>query len=447
MLTGYLFVGGYSAAQDANPLFSVANWGLCVIDADTKEVLHAHNENRLFIPASITKLFTAVTALEFLGPSHLFYTKAASSEPMDSRGCISGNVYLIGGGDPLLDTAALKKLARQVHEKGVKVIRGQIIADDTLYKPSLPIHSEWEDLVEYYAAELTALSINENVVKARIHPNPFGRGQAKATLEEEVPFCTLKNHVLTVKDLSEPSFILTRGLENNEIEIKGTIPANHTAVEIPIAIHNPQEYARRIFSQALSSHGIIVEGSKKPHVSKRTYELARHSSAPLSGLIQKMNKISHNLIADLLFKYMNRHSDDPLRQLLQRFEIKPSEYSLFDGSGLSRHNLISPLQTVKLIDYALQSPYHKFFLESLPIGAEEDSCLKDRFQNLYPGVTIRAKTGGMTGISCLAGTIELPTGKQLIFALFINNSLLSWKKTSAALDEMVQHIISMHLHD
>ena len=87
--------------EDLHPLFSSTHWGAYVVEKDSKTVIFSHHANRFFIPASLTKLFTAAKALQILGPEHRFSTVVKSSiEPQEGK--IQGNLYLVGGADPFL---------------------------------------------------------------------------------------------------------------------------------------------------------------------------------------------------------------------------------------------------------------------------------------------------------------------------------------------------------
>lgn len=430
---------GFSSAI---ALFPNAHWGMYVIDAETKEVLSSYQADQLYIPASITKLFTAASALQTLGSKHVFHTTVRASKLADKKGHVHGNLYLEGGADPSLKCEDLKALAKRVQEAGIKVIHGNVIVDDRLFKGSpLPRHGEWEDLREAYAVEAPPLSVNENVIHVTVTPGHKANRYCRIQTDEQIPYCRIVNQVQTVaQGVAKISF--ERGLTNNELKITGAIPLKNENVTTAIAIHKPEEYARRIFVKALKDLKISVKEKSYSAKPDKSFEIARHTSAPLATLIKRMNKISDNLYAELIYRYMNATGEKgPFDQLMKRLKQKPQDYVLYDGSGLSRHNLISPKQVVKLLEEAFQSPYSQEFIDSLPIGGV-DGSLKDRFANCPSYAVIKAKTGGMTGISNLAGLIELSEGRKFIFAIFVNNSMQSWMETSAAIDELLIDFIA-----
>lgn len=423
---------------------SSAYFGACFIDAETHEVLFSHNASKLFIPASITKLFTAAAALEFLGPDHTFETTVYTSEQPDQRGNISGNAYLVGSGDPSLETRHLKSLAAMLRAKGITRISGSIIADDSLFQSAPPIHSEWEDLVEAYSPECSPLSVNDNMVKITVTPHPSGKGLNTAHVDQDVEYCQLINKINTSTHVTEAEISAKRGFTNNVIELSGAIPLQSDKTSIKVAIHQPAEYARQLFVNYLIKEGITI-GDFPFQKHQDLYEIASQSSPPLSFLIAKMNKTSHNLTAELIFRAIGAAGLTPQNTILQQarlltsayleqLAIKSDAYQLYDGSGLSRHNLVSPQQVITLLSFLKNSPHSKVFIDSLAVPDEVGSLL-NRFNGHK--FDIKAKTGSMSGTSNLAGFATAASGRKVIFAVFVNHSTDKWQKITEELDEMV----------
>jgi D-alanyl-D-alanine carboxypeptidase/D-alanyl-D-alanine-endopeptidase (penicillin-binding protein 4) len=445
------FSKGYTrdfASDVKHPLFLSSQWGLHVIDVDSKEVVFTHNASKLFIPASITKMFTTMAALDTLGPSYIFKTTVKASLP-DQAGQINGNIYLVGGGDSSLQYKNLRQLAKKIYNLGVRIIHGKVITNKFCEGSFLPKHAEWEDLSMRYAPEISMLSVNDNVVKLTIFPNSTGSGLAHIEIDQEIPYCQLINKLETVVDTKDADIKVSRGLADNIIEITGTIPFNCYRQDLFVSIHNPHEYAGRLFLKALEDLGIsVLEADCKDDT--ELSEIVAVSSAPLSTIIDKINKLSHNLSANLLFQYLIDNTskkklpdlplENPVTNLMAQLSIQPSEYALYEGSGLSRSNLITPLHVIKLLEYVESSPFKEHFLNSLP-QAGVDGTLAARFELLPSDITIKAKTGGLRGVSNLAGFINFPNGQRFIFAFFINHSLWAHKETTDALDEMLLHLI------
>jgi len=440
-----------ATARGIHPLFSSAHWGMHVIDADSKQVLYTHNASRLFVPASVAKLFTTAAALEVLGPSHRFHTRVRAAAVPDHAGVVKGDFYLVGGGDPSLTSEGLRELAKRAYEAGVRTVCGDVIVDDTLFDGcSLPTHGQWEDLPLDWAAEESALSVNGNSVEVVVAPNSAGVGLAQVRIKQDVPYCQLVNRVMTDRNITEPALAITRGLTDNVIEVQGVIPAESIPINTKIAVHHPQEYAKAIFLKALQDSGIVVTKASHPDIMGDLHEVAAVSSAPLLSIIHEINTHSLNLSANLLLKYTNKQvsasaagghgASSAITSLLHGASIPPGGCLLCDGSGLSRHNLVTPEQTVKLLEYMGDGPYQSAFADSLARPGA-DGTLATRFApGLFPGMAVKAKTGELSGVSSLAGFVHLDDGRRLIFAVFINCSLRPEEETADALDRLLRHV-------
>lgn len=434
----------------SHPLFTSAHWGILVVDADSKEEVYSHQSSKLFIPASLTKLFTSALVLEAFEPNECFYTTVKSAQMPDSNGTIQGNLWLIGGGDPFLSFEELVLLAKELHQKGVRNIEGVVIADDSLFKGiSLPIHGEWEDLAMDYSSEISALTVNYNVVNISVKPHPEGMGAAVVTLKQEIPYSTLIAHVETVPATEVRELQISRGFSNNIIEIEGKIPANSPEAVLKVAVHNPTEYARQLFVKALRDEGIQVKGGDY-QTTEPLIVLAKLPSKPVSDALLKQNKESHNLTAELLHKLVGVREDpkvlpdvgaqQALKKMMGKIAISSNDYRLYDGAGLSRHNLVSPEQVVKLLAYVNQAKYKDVFINTLPITGVDGTLVK-RFQDKPEGLFLQAKTGSMSGLVNLAGFAKTPSGRSLIFCMMINTSVLSNKETEEVLGNFLLQIM------
>lgn len=422
-----------------NDLFDTCHWGAYFVDSETGEELYSYNAKKLFIPASVTKLFTVGLAMDSLEPDHTFHTTVATSSRPNKAGVVEGHLYLIGGWDSCLTSQDLRNLAHKVHDCGIRTILGSAISvmcEDTF----LPMHAEWDDLTMGYCPEICPLSINDNAVIVTLSPNESGSGLAGIKLEQDIPYFTVVNNVKTVKGIGAPEINYTRGLTDNILTISGIIPASYHPMTVKIAIHNPSEYAMRVFIKELQDCGIEIQDSleKTSYDKNSSFEIAQHVSPPLKELICRMNKNSHNFIAEMLFKYLGGYPKGS--EFLKKVGITPEDYQWFDGSGLSRHNLFAPHHVVSLLQYLNKSGY----VETLPI-AGVDGTLANRFLHKNPGYLIQAKTGSMSGMKNLAGSAQTPSGRNLTFAIFINNTCRSNSETIEALDNFLMNCLE-HLN-
>jgi D-alanyl-D-alanine carboxypeptidase/D-alanyl-D-alanine-endopeptidase (penicillin-binding protein 4) len=128
-----------------------------------------------------------------------------------------------------------------------------------------------------------------------------------------------------------------------------------------------------------------------------------------------------------------------LRRFLTQAGLQPDEYAFYDGSGLSRQNLVSPQATAKLLRYAASQPWGDEYIRSLPL-AGVDGTLEARFAKLPPAAILRAKTGSLLHVNALSGYLTTARGERLVFSIMCNNHTLAGKQAVAVLDEIVREV-------
>ena len=189
-------------------------------------------------------------------------------------------------------------------------------------------------------------------------------------------------------------------------------------------------------------------------------ELAAVESPKLAELIKETNRESNNLYAEVLLRLLGKVTGNmpvlqtltgkmpvpqedtseiglkELKTALTQLGVNPNSYKLADGSGLSRHNLISPEALVQTLRLMANSPTASVYRASLPV-AGESGTLKNRLISTPNRVILQAKTGTLSGVSALSGYIEVPNYEPLVFSIIVNQSDQSAAKVRSATDEIV----------
>ena len=193
-------------------------------------------------------------------------------------------------------------------------------------------------------------------------------------------------------------------------------------------------------------------GDEPLPVAQTPVVLAEHDSPPLGLDIQVINKVSQNLHAEMLLRLLGREKGmsgsvagglNVLRGFLAQADVRPEEYAFYDGSGLSRQNLVSPRATVKLLRFAAKQSWGAEYMESLPV-AGVDGTLASRFKTLPPTAMLRAKTGSLEHVNVLSGYLTTSGGERLVFSIMGNNHTLTNKKATDILDEIVREAERLH---
>src|SRR5712692_4409305 len=426
-------------------------WGLLIVDAESGEMLYQQNADRYFVPASNMKLFATALSLAKLGQEFRFHTTLETSGAISSGGVLTGNLVLVGRGDPNLSNRkfpyelkeefdgppekVLAELADALVAKGVKNISGDVVGDDS-YFPRERYPSGWEidDMVWEYGAAISAIVIDDNTVTLMLTPGEQAGNPVQAVLTPGTPDFTVANEVVTSAADVKSDLKLTREPGSNVVVMKGTLPAKSGPRKLVLAVEEPAQHAAATLKRLLEERGVKVGGVARARhdggeMSGDPAVLAEHVSVPLGDSVKLVNKISQNLHSEMLLRTVARQKgvwatpDDLMKIPAEFYEaagIAPGDVIQTDASGLSRHDLVTPRAIVTLLGYAQKQAWFGPYYASLPV-AGVDGTLEDRMKNTPAAGHIHAKTGSVEHVRTLSGFAETPGGRRLIFSFLSNN--------------------------
>jgi D-alanyl-D-alanine carboxypeptidase/D-alanyl-D-alanine-endopeptidase (penicillin-binding protein 4) len=427
------------------------DWGLLIVDAETGETLFERNADGYFVPASNMKLFTTALALAKLGPDYKFHTTLETRGTISPEGTLSGDVLLVGRGDPNLSNRrfpfdlreefdgppekVLIELAEALAARGVKEISGDVIGDDS-YFPRERYPNGWEidDMVWEYGAAISSIVVDDNTVALTLTPGEKTGDPVLASVSPLTPDFALENDVTTSGPEVKSDLTLTREPGANLVVVRGTLPAKGAPRKLVLAIEEPALHAASLLAGLLSERGVKLDGKiRAVHVADadrapRTI-LAEHVSVPLGDSVKLINKISQNLHTEMLLRTAARQNGlwsnaEEMLKTPQDFYaaagIAPDDVMQTDGSGLSRHDLVTPRAIVTLLAYAERQTWFAPYYRSLPV-AGVDGSLQDRMKATVAAGRIHAKTGSVEHVRTLSGFAETPSGRRLIFSFLGNN--------------------------
>ncbi|MGE5112680.1 MAG: D-alanyl-D-alanine carboxypeptidase/D-alanyl-D-alanine-endopeptidase [Acidobacteriaceae bacterium] len=479
----------------AQPEVARAFWGIEITDLDTGKTIYSQNADRLFTPASNTKLFTTAATLALIGPDYRFHTTVETTGTLDKYGRLDGDMILIGRGDPNLSgrtlpynlkterslppTHVLEELADQIVAKGVKVIDGDVIGDDTFF-PYQRYGEGWsqDDLMWEWGAPASAITVNDNVLFLSVKPADHPGERAFINLTPFSDYYNIDNRVMTTPAGTGPrKVVILREPGSNQILAWGNIPVDDiNGHSEAIAIDDPAEFAARELRRLLQARGVSIYGRPKarhadlaslstfsvttfasstgggdvrPPSTPATIVFANYQSAPVIQDLRVINKVSQNLHAELMLRLLGKEKGtagtvdaglEVERGWLTTVGITPDEYAFFDGSGLSRENLVSPRAVVTLLTYISRQPWAKEFEDTLPIGGV-DGTLVDRFRTPLLSGRVHAKTGSLSHVNSLSGFATTAKGDRIVFSIFTNNHLLTGRKALETIDSIVSTLI------
>lgn len=405
-----------------------------VRDVATGESLVELNAAEPRAPASTMKLVPTWAALELLGPAFTWKTRAWSDAPV-VKGVLKGNLYLQGGGDPLLTIERWWRFVTDLRQTGLRVIEGDIVVDQTRFaaldeRPEDFDGRSWRTynvlpdalLVNWQSAEFVVRPGDESGrVEVAIEPYPFGLVvENRAALVSGR--CAGRNRriAITTPDDAMQHVIVT-----------GRLAASCPRQTFRRAIMQPAEYAYGTFVTLWRQQGGEFKGGMMRAPTPPTARLLlTQESQPLAEIVRITNKFSSNVMARTLLLTIAAESNGTpattaageaaIRQLLAGRGLEFPELVIGNGSGLSREARISGDSMARLLIGAWKSRYAPEFLASLSLGGL-DGTLRQRFGRLEDPSRIRMKTGTLKNVSTIAGYVTGRSGRHYAVVVDVNH--------------------------
>ncbi|GAB5411508.1 MAG: hypothetical protein ChlgKO_06220 [Chlamydiales bacterium] len=421
---------GYKENIDAIVSQENAQLGIYVVSLTDGSVVYERNRHLRFVPASTAKLFTVAAGLDQLGVDFQFKTEMRMRGKVEGR-ALSGDIVLVGGGDPSLKRYHLREFVEVLKAKNIEVIRGDLIVDASIYDEiSCAPGWMWDDSPTKWNPPLGGLNVDHSRIKLVVEAGEIGEAPRVCVINsgEEI---SIQNRAKTVKG-KESDLRVERPLPKlgKAVSVEGKVMQSDGGKIYKVPAVDPTMHAAMSFAEELKNQGIVLQGrvkiAKQP---RNTTGLAVHYSANLADLSKKMLKYSDNFYADTLFKQLGaRHAQGSwqsgsrmVRTFLQeKISGEMEDFVILDGSGLSRYNLASPGHVVSLLQWVHESaPFAEEFKAALSIGGV-DGTLKRRFDNGRFRSQIRGKTGTMTGVSSLSGYLITKDKELLAFSIVGN---------------------------
>ncbi|MBP1944520.1 D-alanyl-D-alanine carboxypeptidase/D-alanyl-D-alanine-endopeptidase [Cytobacillus luteolus] len=430
--------------------------GVSIRSATTGELIYQHNGNTRLRPASNMKLLTAAAALSALGENYTFKTEILTDGKVRND-TLKGNLFLKGKGDPTLLTEDFDQMASELSKKGIRYIRGDLIADDSWYDDvRYSVDLPWSDETAYYGGQVSALTAapdkdyDTGAVRISVRPGDKAGKKAIIKVTPKTNYVVIKNRVITVENEEKKQLEITRKHGSNEILIQGRIPIDSKPYKEWVAVWEPTGLALDLFKQALNKEEIKVVGkSRFDKTPNEATPITDHHSMPLKDLFIPFMKLSNNVHAETLVKEMGRvikgsgtweSGLDVMNSEMSKLGLNTASCVIRDGSGISHINLISTNEVSKLLFNSQSQPWFPVYLQSLPVAGNMDRMTGGTLRHRLSTVgNVYAKTGTLTTVSSISGYIDTKSGNKLIFSIILNN-LLEDTKGKAIEDKMIELI-------
>lgn len=360
-------------AQEADANYY--NTGLCVWDLTDDSLLFAYNQQKVMRPASTQKLITAISALSLLGAEHEYRTRAFYTGDISADSILRGDIYVLGDFDPSYSYQDIRELAQAIRDLNIRGIEGSLYADTSM-KDSLLYGWGWcwDDV-------------------------PC----------ENMPYLS--------------PLMLERGMLHPHFDSYSTDPTFHPSVE----------FLRTLADELSDIHADTLHCALRTINTRTSPQLIYIKTRTIADLLPHMMKSSDNLYAESMFyhiAHINKgrwaNYEDAARlieNVLHKAGAQPQYTDIADGSGVSLYNYVSPQSELALLRYAYLQPHiFDVLYPALPI-AGVDGTLRSRMTSGPAHRNVHAKTGTVSGVSCLSGYVTASNGHLLAFSI-MNNGLI-----------------------
>ena len=397
--------------------------------------------------------------------------------------------------------ADIEELADKFAAAGVRRIEGDVVGNDGYFAWE-PYPPDWaaDDLLWGYGAPVSALTVHDNEVVYSVSPGAKPGGRATISLVPDLPYYTVTPnvYVASFNGGCDDRLGYQRAAGSKVLQVFGDIKPDAQPCRQAIAIEDPAEYAALALKQALERRGVTVGGAARAkHAEMRTlgpvirdepavkfmlsrtvlnapYEpdrkafeceaqaigigqpeakrtvLAVHASPRLAEDLTYTFKVSQNLHAELLLRNLGatfdcEHTQSAgvavVKEYMLHAGLDPKDFKLFDGSGLSGHDLVTPRALAKFLAYVATQPWFATYKAALPV-AGVDGSLGGRFA--APDSPLKgkifAKTGTLSETRALSGYVTAASGQTLVFSIIVDDHLPGTPADRTTMDRIVELI-------
>ncbi|MCD4783328.1 MAG: D-alanyl-D-alanine carboxypeptidase/D-alanyl-D-alanine-endopeptidase [Candidatus Eremiobacteraeota bacterium] len=478
-----------------NDRYKNASWGIFVKELESGRILFELNADKMFVPASTTKIFSVYSAIETLGADYKFKTPVYRRGNISKSGVLDGDLILVASGDLTMGgrttpdnkiafkntdhsyadalpgaelteqdpLAGLNQLAKQVSSNGIREVKGDVIIDDRLFETH-----KAQDKNVYFI--LTPIMINDNLIDLVIKPAKKGE-MAKVEWRPHTEVYRVKSEVKTVAP-GKPAEIEVSSNDDKTIVVRGQIPFGSKEIVKIYQAQDPASFARSLFIEALRRNGVKVKSAVKSKNNRKNLpknqdysgfkKAAQLVSPPFYENAKLILKTSMNIHADMLpmliaaanGKKTFEEGMQLMCPVIKKSGIDMNTISLSDAEGGTRSDRFTPRTVSGILEYISKQPYFDKYHYCLPILGV-DGSLVSAVGKKSPAVgKIQAKTGstiagdvlnnrGILLSKSLAGYAVTKNNKKLIFAVYVNNAPVSSFKEIAQIADDIGRICEL----
>lgn len=406
-----------------------------VQQVDAAVPLLTHNADRAMNPASAMKLLTTYAGLELLGPAHTWQTEIHATVAPQGE-VLEGDLILKGYGDPALTQEQFWSLVRALRQKGVRVIRGDLVLDQSYFVPTADDPGAFDgEPYRPYNTPPGALLVNFNATRFDFAADP-GTGRVRIVADPDMAQLRIVNrlalsHVPCADWQSRLGYQVWREGNGVAVEFGGSYSLACGEKSLHLSLFDHAVYVEQLFRRLWREQGGAFEGALRAgSVGDAAHLLVRTTSPPLADVVRMINKHSNNVMArQMLISIGAAQNGAPgsaaagaaaIRRWLAGKGLEFPELVIDNGAGLSRIERISARHLGELLLAAYASPRMPELVSSLPIVAV-DGTLQRRLQGSPLAGRGHLKTGSLDGVRAIAGYLMDAGGRRWVVVCLVND--------------------------
>lgn len=422
-----------------------ARWGVLIVDPDRGDTLYSRDADKLFVPASNMKIVTSAVALAQLGPDFQFATPLLATGPVRDS-ILVGDLVIVGRGDPSISDnisgdamLPLQSVAEALSTRGIRRVAGTVRAvGDAFSDANFGFGWAWDDLDYAYSAPVDDLLFNEGFSLVHLRGGAAVGDSVTVWTSPARTFPTIRVRVTTDSGVSGPDSAsrvdAVKDTLTGVVELVGhVLPGD--SVTLAVTHTDPQQAFVAALREALRDQGIVIGDSAFAADSAAAALDTLHvlQSPPLGQILGFFMKPSQNQVGEMLFKSVALQATDTgtarvgrriVREQLLAWGADSAGFTVFDGSGLSRRNMLTPATIVDVLHAMRRGPHFQSYYDAFPV-AGVDGTLRTRMRGTIAEGNVRAKTGTLGSVRSLSGYVTTAEGQQLLFSVLANNYLVS----------------------
>ena len=409
-----------------------ATVGICVMDIRTGKPVASYNLEHQLIPASVMKLVTSASALKQLTKNFTLRTRVKLTGAVDEDGVLNGDIIVEGGLDPTLDSkhfpdrdSFVALAVENILDLGIKTINGTIRAEEKI-QPKDAVPDDWDDgdVAEDYGAGIYSINYNDNLFSLIIDTST-GVAQVVDTVPH-LQNLEIENRMsVTARGRFSP--IIHRKKNTNKVVLSGVLRKINDPIEAITTMPHPAEGLIADIRETLEGEGVTIH-DKKVKTSGETTQVMSYESPLLPDILRSLLYRSDNMYAECMQRRVGESlCGEPTREngvkaitrILKQWNVPTNGVTLYDGSGLSRSNRITPQFLANVLSAAARDWQTRDVFPTLVPKCGVDGTVRNLLKGTWLAGNICLKSGSMTGVRSYAG--YFPASKPKYAVVLMTN--------------------------